>query len=232
MQIRSGKNLDGWKLKLGDVIASYGNEPEVDLTDLKTVNKLEYSVVHANIKKRHIKAHNITHSLDINENNLTAIHASRYQFRLPFVPKADPNSPVNGETIEGGFFVWDGKTTRRDYGVAFQWVINPWDPRFGNINSWKGDAGWEKNGKLALDTEWHEVWMVVDCKLKTASLVIDGMPIPCYFSTTKKSKCWGNTIDARLQAEVVSINPGPSKLKVPHRAEFRKWSWIKNVDRS
>jgi hypothetical protein len=231
MKISSGKNLAGWKVVVGDAVQHAEPEPPVAISDLITVHKSDHSELRANVKRREIMAHNITYMQDKNDDNLTAIHACRFQFRMPDRPEPNASADWLGETIEGGFFVWDGKNTRLDYGLAFQWVVNPWDKRAGNINSW-AHTRWVRQTRLEFDTEWHEVWMVLDIQKQTASMVIDGMPVPTMFSKTPKAAGWEKNTVARLQAEIVSINPGPSHMKTAHRTQFRNWSWIKNTDRA
>ncbi|MEQ9163805.1 MAG: hypothetical protein RLN74_13925, partial [Ilumatobacter fluminis] len=40
------------------------------------------------------------------------------------------------------------------------------------------------------------------------------------------------TIDARLQAEIVSVWPGSNQSVPAHRAEFRNWAWRTTPGRS
>ncbi|MBI5952229.1 MAG: hypothetical protein HY865_11275 [Chloroflexi bacterium] len=222
----SGRNLKGWELTLGDALYNRPGEPPVDMTDIEMIHERAYSELRANINRRIIMAHAIAYKRRINANSLNYLHSCSYLFRLPYIPMADEAAELNGETIEGGLFVWDGPGTRLDYGIAFQWIVNPWGD--GSINLWEadGDAGhWVAGGSLPFDTNWHRVKMVVHAASGLARLAIDDKPYPVTLSKTTKDPSWGTEVAARLQAEIVSIYPEPAGLRAIHKAQFRNWRW-------
>jgi hypothetical protein len=49
---------------------------------------------------------------------------------------------------------------------------------------------------------------VFDFRRETTELKIDGRHYPSSFSQTKKPASWGTETAARLQAEIISLNPG------------------------
>jgi hypothetical protein len=143
---------------------------------------------------------------------------------LPYIPSTS-NTDFNGQTIEGGLFVWDGTNTKLDYGLAFQWVINPWDSDFKDIRIWKGSS-WEKIGTLEPDTIFHSVKFNLDIPEKTAGFTLDENQYQRnIFSDTSKTG-WGTEIAARLQAEIISIYPPLSGFTPSHKAYFKDWYWL------
>jgi hypothetical protein len=225
-----GPNLAGWTVKLGDALYPKPGEPGApDKTDIKTVHFPGYSEVRANVNRRVIMAHNITYKLITDPNAFNYIHTCSVSFRLPYLPVQDPAATLNGQTVEGGIFIWDGPNTRRDYGMAFQWLVNPWpDGKVpsGTIRMWNG-KGWVRVGQLAVDTNWHTLKMVVDFKRKSTLLLIDNQYQLSRFSKTAKDNTWGNTVDARFQVEAISIDPRPANtIKAMHRVQFKNWKWL------
>ena len=100
----------------------------------------------------------------------------------------------NAQTLEGGFFVWDGATTRLDYGIAFQWDLNPWSD-FGAIRIWTANGGagqWAAAGHLVPDTNGHHVEMTVGASSQTAALTIDDTQYPVELSKTSKPDSMGH----------------------------------------
>jgi hypothetical protein len=227
-----GSSLDGWELTLGDALYHPPEEPPVSLCDIELINHIScpersYSELLANVNLRPIMAHAIAFYRLIDETALSFVHSCGYKFRLPYLPQADVNSEENGETIEGGIFVWDGGQTRLDYGMAFQWVVNPWAEDSGHLKAWTTGEQWVQVGELPLASEalkWHEVRMVVDYPSQDTQLFIDETQYQSYLAATPKTD-WGTETAARLQAEVVSIYPQPSDIRAMHRAEFRDWYW-------
>ncbi|MGC1376370.1 MAG: twin-arginine translocation signal domain-containing protein [Anaerolineales bacterium] len=220
----TGSNLKGWNVVLGDALYNRPPEPPVTIADIQTVHPAAtYSELRANIKQRIIMAHNITYKKFVNPNALDYIHTCAYTFRLPYLPVADSLATLNGQTIEGGIFIWDGPKTRFDYGAAFQWVINPWLSN--TIRTWDG-TNWIDVGLKTVDTAWHTLKIAVDFRRKLTSLTIDGKQYPSQFSKTAKPNTWGNTTDARFQIEIVSIYPEPSGVKALHKAQVKNWSWL------
>jgi hypothetical protein len=222
-----GKGFEGWTVNLGDALYARPGEAPVDITDIETAHLGKYSELKANIKRRVIMAHNVTFKRIIDKNVLHYSHECAYQFRLPYLPRPVVTDEWNAQTLEGGFFVWDGANTRLDYGTAFQWNLNPWGD-VGAIGIWtaNGDAGqWITVGRLIPDTNWHHVKLVVDVLSETTVLIIDETRYPAVLSKTTKPDSWGTEVAARLQAEIVSIYPEPSGLKAAHKAQFRNWKW-------
>ncbi len=223
-----GPNFTGWEVVVGDGVYAAPGEPPVGPSDIETVHYTTYSELRANIRRRRIMAHNITFKRIVDENAFEYIHTCGFAFRLPYLPTTD-NFDLNAQTLEGGLFVWDGSTTRLDYGVGFQWVLNPWMDIFGEIRTWKADGNegqWEGVGYLTPDTRWHEIKIVVDFKRGTTSVEIDGTPYPACLSRTPRAETWGPETAARLQAEIISLYPEPSGIRAMHRAEFKDWFWV------
>jgi hypothetical protein len=178
-------------------------------------------------------AHNITFSRVMDDAAFEYIHTAGYEFRLPYLPDTG-NTDLNGQTLEGGLFIWDGAATRLDYGLAFQWILNPWGTgvaEFGTIRCWTditdddGDR-WQNVGYLEPDTSWHELRLVFDCRRQTTALTIDGNHYPCCHTATPKPAEWGTEIAARLQAEIVSLYVCEQGDGLLHKAEFRNWFWL------
>lgn len=220
-----GVNLSGWTVVRGD--AEYP-EGGVNDNDIKTAHLAGYSEVRANVLRRIIMAHNITYKKVINPALLNYFHKCEISFRLPYLPQQNTSSTVNGQSVECGIFIWDGPGKRRDFGMAFQWLINPWgdvnDPQ-GTIRTWTGNA-WIHVGHKPVNTQWHTAKMAVDFSRNTTSLIIDNKYYPSQYSSTAKPPSWGNTVDARFQAECVSVDPRPDNImKALHKVQYRNWKW-------
>ncbi|RMG99589.1 MAG: hypothetical protein D6706_05215 [Chloroflexi bacterium] len=222
----TGADLAGWQTVLGDGIYTAEGETAVSPDDIATTHHTSYSTLQANIHQRNIMAHNITYLPILNDRAFNYIHTCSYQFRLPYQPD-QTNNQHNGQTIEGGFFIWDGIETRLDYGLAFQWIINPWDEKYGHLCCWSSQNGgeWIAVGHIPPDTNWHQVVMVLDYRRRTTALIIDDQHFPSQFSQTPKSDSWDSHIAARLQAEIISLYPGVGGSQVSHEAHFRNWHW-------
>jgi hypothetical protein len=225
-----GSDFLDWEVALGDGVYAAPGEPEVTINDIETINHGGYSELKANIHKRRIMAHNITFKRIIDEHALDVVHTCGYGFRLPYLP-ATSNQEMNPQTIEGGLFIWDGSDTRLDYGMAFQWALNPWggtDFNYGDIRCWTSDNGgsWVKVGDLTPDTSWHTVTFVFDFRRETTEFKIDSIHYPSNFSQTIKPASWGTEIAARLQAEIISLDPGEQGNGTLHIAEYKDWNWI------
>ena len=229
--VYEGTSLNCWEIALGDALFNGNNEAPVSLDDIKTIHylsspKLSYSELLANVQRRVIQAHNITFYRIIKDTALDYVHTCGYKFMLPYTPQPDPAAEFNGQTIEGGIFVWDGSKSKKDYGIAFQWDINAWI-NSGDINVWTG-TGWERVGSIDLASgaeKWHEVRMRVDFPRKQATLTIDGKSYQTRFTATEKLG-WGPETAARFQAEIVSVDPLGGGLSTLHRAFFRDWYWV------
>ncbi|PDW00326.1 hypothetical protein A9Q02_10025 [Candidatus Chloroploca asiatica] len=193
-----------------------------------------HSELRANLQRRIILVHNITFKQMINNEAMHFIHTCIFKFRLPYLPTTDVNADLNAQTFEGGIFVWDGSQTRLDYGMAFQWGLNPWIEgehvgAFGVMSSWTtthdDDGTWRAVGHLTPDTEWHEVKMVVNYPGQTTALWVDNKHYGTQFTSIPKPDTWGTEIAARFQVEIISIYPEPTGLRAMHQAQVKDWSW-------
>ena len=225
-QVYQGANFAGWEVTLGDALYAAPGEAPVSQSDIETLHYDGYSELRANIQRRRIMAHNITLKRINDELAFTYIHACRYHFRLPYLPATD-NLDVNAQTIEGGLFVWDGGNTRLDYGLAFQWLLNPWMSNFGEMRCWTDRNGgeWQAVDRMTPDTTWHVIDFVIDFEQQTTAIRLDGKHIPSCFTATPKPADWGSETAARLQAEIISLYPGSVDAQALHRAEFKDWRW-------
>lgn len=227
-RVYMGADFSDWEVTLGDALYAREGEDPVSVEDIDTIHHNTYSELRANILQRIIMAHNITFKRFVDDAAFQYIHTCGYKFRLPYLPEPDITTTENAESVEGGIFAWDGRNTRLDYGIAFQWGLNPWD-EFGTIRTWTSQdpAGeWTNVGYLEPDTAWHEVKMVVDHSHQTAALLIDGIHMPTHYTAVTKPAGWGAETAVRLQAEIVSIYPEPSGMQAMHRAEFKDWYWL------
>ena len=225
-QIYQAQDLNGWEVALGDGLYTAPNQPPVAPSDIETIHLGTQSELRANTTMRGVMAHNITFKRIIDENALSYIHLSEYEFRLPFIPST-VSWPSNAQTLEASFFVWDGIQTRLDYGMAFQWILNPWLSSFGTIRVWTDLNGgeWHDAGYLAPDMGWHRMQMVVDYQQQSTALLIDGFPFLSAFAVIPKPATWDHHVAARLAAEIISLYPGNSGAAPMHVAEFRHWRW-------
>lgn len=223
----SGINLAGWEMALGDGIYAASGEQPVNINDIDIADYLEYSELRANILNRRVMAHNITFKRIVNGQAFNYIHTCSYKFRLPYLP-SQANIGANGQTLEGGIFVWDGSRTRLDYGIGYQWILNPWDNDFGSIKTWVNEenGNWITVGKLTPNTDWHDLKLTVDFRRETTALVIDQKHYLTQYSKTPKSETWGTEIAARFQAEIISLYPGEQGEGAFHKAQFKDWQWI------
>lgn len=221
-----GSDFTGWQVVVGDGIYAAPGEPPVNANDIETIHYGSYSELRANILMRRIMAHNITYKSIVDETAFDYIHRCGYHFRLPYLP-AMGNTELNAQTVEGGLFIWDGGDTRLDYGLAFQWILNPWMESFGAIQCWTdvNDGQWMPVGYLEPDMNWHEVVFVFDFRRQTTALVIDGNHYPARFTATPKPEDWGTETAARLQAEIISIYPGEQGEGRLHKTQFQNWFW-------
>ncbi len=219
----SGVNLSNWTTVVGDGNYNPPGVPPVNASDINCENETAFSLLTANVLKRQIMAHNITYYKDVDPLALTCIHEAQYTFQLPYVVSTG-NTDFNGQTVEGGLFVWDGPDTQLDYGLAFQWVINPWDPNYKSLRYWNGTS-WDYLGVLEPDTSMHVVEFKLDIVNQTAALIIDGIAYNqnVFSSTTKIG--WGTTVDARFQAETISIYPNSSGPFLEQCVLVKDWAW-------
>ncbi|GLY07051.1 hypothetical protein [Actinoplanes sp. NBRC 101535] len=224
----SGKNLAGWTTEVGDGVFAAEGQAAVNSADITVENRAADSRVRANILNRGVMAHVISYKRVTDTSMMKTVQKANYQFAMPYVPST-AGGERNAQTVEGGLFVWDGLDTRVDHGTAFQWVLNPWDPNFGQIQIWTSANGgsWANGGYLKPDTAWHTVAMTVDPVKKKVELVIDGKNLNAPYSVTPKSG-WGTDVSARLQVEAISIYPGASATWAPqHEVLVRNWKWTR-----
>jgi len=231
-----GTDLLGWDTVLGDGIFNALGEPPVTVADIATVHQGSYSELQANIFKRQIMAHNITVNRMVDAAAFSFIHHFGFKFQLPYLP-ATTNTELNAQTLEGGLFIWDGSGTRLDYGLAFQWMLNPWggnDFAFGDLRCWTDNesAPWQKVGQIDPTTvwgegedDWHEVEMVLDFQRQTTSLKIAGARYPSQFTAIPKPADWGTETAPGIQVEIISLWPGDGEGTL-HKARFKDWYWI------
>jgi len=225
-RLYQGVNLSDWVVVVGDGIYAAPGEPAVNPNDIATDHTPTYSELRANILLRRIMAHDITYKQINADDAFRFVHTCKYKFRLPYLPSTG-NADLNGQTLEGGVFVWDGGGTRLDYGAAFHWLLNPWMSNVGEIACWRDTNGgeWRAVGQLALDLNWHEITIIVDFQRQTTSMVIDGVRYPSCFTALPKPTSWGTETAARFQAEIVSIYPEPTGVHMQHKAQFKDWVW-------
>lgn len=183
----------------------------------------------ANPQQRPVSVDLISFFRVIDEEAFDYLHESGYLFRLPYDLGSDFS--LRPQTIEGGFFTWDGSGSRLDIGLGWQWILNPSDKDYGYIRTWTSSQGkgkWQRLLKLEPDTIWHEVEMIVDYRDNKAYLSIDQKKHEVQLSETQKGDAnvpWGTETAVRLQAEVISVDPGDEGLGAVHKAQFKDWYW-------
>jgi hypothetical protein len=221
-----GSNLSGWEVVVGDGVFAAPGEPPVNPDDIETVHDVDASKLRANILVRKIMAHNITFKRIIDDGALDFIHTSTYQFKLAYQPSTSSPS-LKGETIEGHLSIWDGADARLEYLLAFQWIVNPSAPNYGDLRVWDSPGVWTTVGYMDPDTNW-DVWHTVRMKLDvcgaSTSLVIDGIQVPSHLVSMSHPD-WGDEIAARLAAEIISLYPGEGDGAL-HEAFFGDWTWV------
>ncbi len=221
-----GNDLSGWAVVVGDGIYAAPGEPSVNQNDIETVNYGTYSELRANILKRRIMAHNITYQRIIDSNAFDFVYIFECKFMLPYMPSTS-RTDLNAQTLEGGLFIWDGSTTRLDYGMGFQWGLNPWD-KFGEMRCWTdiGGGQWQPVGYLEPDLSWHTLKIVFDFRRQMTTLMIDEKHYPSCFTGTPKPADWGTEIAAGVQIEIISVYPGEQGNGALHKAYFKDWYWL------
>lgn len=222
----SGTDLDNWEMAVGDGTWAATGQAPVAMSDLAANHVGTHSTLSANVWQRGVMAHNISFRRIIDTEALNNVHAASYEFRLPFMPEIGA-WPHNAQTIEGGFFVWDGGGSRKDIGVGFQWLLNPWMSDQGDVRYWhRGQGGrWKPGGFLTPDTEWHRIEFVVDPTRNEGIVTLDGVEMANHWVAEDKEESWGTETAARLQAELISIWPGDNAVAPSHQAEYRNWYW-------
>jgi hypothetical protein len=226
----SGVNLEGWNMVVGDGLYAAPGETPININDIETNHYEDASVLKANVQRRIIMAHNINYKPISDPEITNYIHTVGYEFKLPYLPST-PDPDQAGQTLEGGFFIWDGADTRLDYGAAFQWIVNPWSSDYGKIFTWRAnEAGarfWQPVGFLQPDTNWHRVDINIDIRNKLATLRIDDTVIVDNEAFAQEVKPdFDNDVTGRLQAEVISVEPRPNnEIRRYHSGAFRNWYW-------
>lgn len=221
----AGSDLTGWETVVGDGIYAPVGVAPVALSDIATINAGIQSSLLTNVKERPIMAHNIAFKRIIDDTLFDFKHRAAYEFRMPNLDT--PTNPgIKAQTVEGGFFVWDGGNTRRDHGLGFQWVLNPWDPDYGAIQTWSmNSVGWKVNGYLEPDTEWHLFECNIDHQQNRAYILIDGEEFATAYTQRRKPSHWGTETAARLQVEAISLDPGTQTSAPTHTVDVRNWTW-------
>jgi hypothetical protein len=219
--ITGGADLTGWETVVGDGVYALPGQDPVTAADIAVDRN---RLLRANIQHRGIAAHVLAFKRITDVATMTSRHHAVYQFRLPTLPAT--GAEFNGQTVEGGLFVWDGANTRLDYGTAFQWIVNPWLPECGQINVW-ADEAWVPAGFLKPDTAWHTARFLVAPDVRKARLAIDRTHFDVPYSQTTKDG-WGTDTSARLQVEAVSLWPNAANPSTPeHRVQVRNWAWTR-----
>lgn len=220
-------DLTGWELALGDGLYVAPGQLPLSINDIAAYHHTSHSELQANTQMRGVMAHGIAFKRIYEQAAFSYIHRCDYEFRLPYLPVTN-SWPNNAQTVEASLFVWDGAQTRLDYGMAFQWILNPWMSSFGAIRIWTDFNGgaWYDVGYLLPDTAWHTMQMVVDYTQRTTALRIDGRYYLSSFAATAKPTTWDSQTAARLAAEVISLYPGNNPVAPMHVAEIRNWRWV------
>lgn len=224
----AGRNLEGWRTALGDARHTATGLEQVNIEDIATHHGTDSSTLTSNTDGRGVMAHNITYLRRVDE-ALDFRHRAALSIRTPTMPERVSGRP-NGQTLEVALFVWDGAGTRRDIGLALQWMLNPWADTFGALRTWTSDgddATWspEPVGWLDPDDEWHTIELFLDPRPRTAALTVDGHSIPAQCTETPKPDNWARTTAAALQVELVSLWPGDRKEAPSTHAQCKDWSW-------
>ncbi len=221
----SGTDLDSWEMVLGDGLWTATGQAPPAVSDLAAAHYGSHSTLSANVWQRGVMAHNINFRRIIDDEALNNVHACSFEFRLPYLPEIGA-WPNNIQTIEGGLFVWDGGGIRKDIGVGFQWLLNPWMADQGDVRYWhRGKQGsWKSGGYLEPDMQWHKMEFVVDPTRNTGSVVLDGVELSSHWVAENKEG-WGTETAARLQLELISLWPGDNSTAPRSETEFRNWYW-------
>jgi hypothetical protein len=165
--------------------------------------------------------HNITYLRKVVPQTLKGVHLASYSLRIP--------SFATGITAEGGLFVWS-HLNQKNYGVAFQLIVDQNDPNFGKIYYYGGSKGWiDSTNTLDLATDtFYEIKFILDVTNREADIIIshddNTIEINNVFHDATKDG-WSTTSTlAHLQAECIS------KDGVRHAVIFKDYSWCHDVD--
>jgi hypothetical protein len=230
--VYQGSDLTGWETALGDGLYAAPGQPWVTPADIATIHLGSHSELRANTQYRGVMAHNITYQRQASGDAFTYAHLCEFEFRLPYIPTVG-NWVNNAQTFETSFFVWDGSGSRIDYGMAWQWILNPWMSNFGEVRAWMSSAtatvpengAWHSVGQLGIDTNWHRAKLIVDYGAQATALLIDDTHYLCTFSATSRPSTWSIETAARFGVEIISVYPGNNSSAPLHQAEIRNWQW-------
>lgn len=100
----SSSDLPGWRVTLGDGIYAAPGEAPVSIEDIQTQHDGTLSELHANIRRRRVMAHNITHRRERDDLALDCDHIFTCAFRLSYMSSVD-NVDENGQTMDAGVCV-------------------------------------------------------------------------------------------------------------------------------
>lgn len=225
----SGTNLEGWRSVLGDSRHTAAGLATVNDDDIATSHASDRSELIANRHGRGVMAHNTTYLRLVDDNALDMVHEASAYVRTPVTPAQVSGLP-NGQTVEMALFVWDGKASRRDIGLAVQWVINPWSKNFGALRTWtSSDEGsrWSPDPVAWLDPTdaWQFVEMRLDPERREASMSINGLEIPAQCTETTKPDNWAYATAAAVSVELISIWPDDRVTAPTTKLECRDWTW-------
>lgn len=224
----SGQSLDGWRTALGDARHTASGLSPVSVDDIITQHEETHSTLVANRSGRGVMAHNITYNRMVGD-ALDYVHHASLSFRTPTAPRPETGRP-NGQTFEVGLFVWDGAGSRRDIGLAFQWVLNPWLDSANAIRTWTStdeESRWSPDpvGRLDPSDSWHTAEMWLDAAGREAWLEIDGTPYEAQCTETQKPDNWAHKTAVAFQAELVSLWPDDRVTAPSTYAEVKDWWW-------
>ncbi|MEV8510416.1 hypothetical protein AB0368_37070 [Actinoplanes sp. NPDC051475] len=231
--VSSGADLTGWQTVLGGSTFAATGQAAVTGADVAVENRSDYSSLRSNVARRGVMADALSYKRVSGDKMMNTIHRAVYSFQLPSVPSM-AGGALNAQTVEGGLFVWDGAVTRLDNGIAFQWVLNPWLPNFGQLRVWSDANGgaWIPAGYLKPDTAWHSVRFAVDPLHQASELTIDGTSLAAPYTKSPKAS-WGTDVSARLQVEAISLWPGSAATSAPtHEVLVKDWSWTQEVQQT
>ena len=226
-------DLRDWITVVGDAYRpGMGEVVPGDVTTVHMAGGL--SEIQANVQnRRDVMAHNITYFRRSDAALLTRLHTFACEFRLPVMPDRE-NTDYNGQTFEGSITLWDGLESRLRTTVGFQWVVNPWSDA-GVVNGWEPDpvpididsgGHWVAQGHLSLDTEWHQLLMMLDPVNHIYMLQIDGLAFPATAVEEPGPASWGIDQSGVISVEAISIDPGARLTGGRmHRVQLRNWRW-------
>lgn len=224
----AGRNLEGWRIALGDARHTASGLESVNIGDISTHHQPEVSSLVANTQGRGVMAHNTTYFRRVDD-AMNYRHTASLSFRTPTKPEPVSGRP-NAQTFEAALFVWDGAGSRRDIGLAMQWMLNPWHESFGAVRTWTSDGDdshWSVEPVAWLDpsADWHSIEMYVDPQARSAGMTLDGTSIRAQCTETIKPDNWARSSAAAIQAELISLWPDERVVAPTTVAECKDWTW-------